>query len=310
MAETERRHPPGALQQRGESLAAGLPALLVAAERVASTVAQGVHGRRRIGQGETFWQFRQYEIGDSPQSIDWRQTGKSDRVFVRQMEWEAAQSVWLWRDGSASMDWRSAKSLPSKRERADLLLLALIVLLLRAGERVALLGEANLPSSSRSALIRMALSLERAEQAGARAGGHEAPAEAGRLPGVEALPRYAQVVLIGDFLSPLEEIEADLRRCAERGLKGHVLQVLDPAEADLPYKGRVRFEGLEGEEPWLLGRTETVREAYQRRLSLQTQGLIDICRRIGWTAGQHRTDASSQAALLSLYAALSQRVGL
>ncbi|MEX0760129.1 MAG: DUF58 domain-containing protein [Tistlia sp.] len=299
MAEAQRRNPTGGLQQRGEGLAAGLPPLLVAAERVASTVAQGVHGRRRVGLGETFWQFRQYEIGDSPQSIDWRQTAKSDRVFVREMEWEAAQSVWLWRDSSASMDWRSSRELPSKRERADLLLLALIVLLLRAGERVALLGEHVLPSSSRAALIRMALSLERQ-----RAG--DAPA---RLPGIETLPRHAHVVLIGDFLSPLEEIQAEIRRFAERGLKGHVLQILDPAEATLPYQGRIRFEGLEGEPPWLLGRAETVREGYLKRLSLQTQGLIDICRGIGWTSGRHRTDASSQAALLGLYAALSQRVG-
>lgn len=315
MAEAQRRDPSGTrqsggrrfgvLQQRGEGLAAGLPPLLVAAERVAATVAQGVHGRRRIGLGETFWQFRQYEPGDSPQSIDWRQTAKSDRVFVRQMEWEAAQSVWLWRDGSASMDWRSARGLPSKRERADLLLLALIVLLLRAGERVALLGEHVLPSSSRGALIRMALSLERQERS---SGGSETGPL--RLPSVEALPRHAQVVLLGDFLAPLEEIQADIRRFAERGLRGHVLQILDPAEATMPYQGRIRFEGLEGEQPWLLGRAETVRESYLRRLSLQTQGLIDICRGIGWTAGQHRTDASSQAALLGLYGALSQRVGL
>ncbi|SMF46569.1 Protein of unknown function DUF58 [Tistlia consotensis] len=310
MAEAHRRDPPLALQQRGESLAAGLPPLLVAAERVASTVAQGVHGRRRVGQGETFWQFRQYEIGDSPQSIDWRQTAKSDRVFVRQLEWEAAQSVWLWRDGSASMDWRSSRDLPSKRERADLLLLALIVLLLRAGERVALLGKPGLPSSSRGSLSRLALTLERETAAGVAAGVAAGAGTVDRLPPVETLPRFAQVVLLGDFLAPLEQIEADLKRYAERGLKGHVLQILDPAEATLPYHGRVRFEGLEGEPPWLLGRAETVRESYLRRLSLQTQGVIDICRRIGWTAGQHRTDASAQAALLGLYGALSQRVGL
>ncbi len=96
------------LRQRAEQLAATLPPLMVAAERVASTVAQGVHGRRRVGQGETFWQFRSYHFGDQPQSIDWRQSAKSDRVYVRQMEWEAAQSVWVWCDTSASMNWRSS----------------------------------------------------------------------------------------------------------------------------------------------------------------------------------------------------------
>src|SRR5919198_4393785 len=91
----------GSIRHHGEQLAATLPPLLVAAERVASTVAQGVHGRRRVGQGDSFWQFRQYEPGDSAARIDWRESAKSQRLYVRETEWEAAQSVWLWRDGSS-----------------------------------------------------------------------------------------------------------------------------------------------------------------------------------------------------------------
>src|SRR5215472_8820812 len=97
------------LQHRAEQAAAALPPLLVAATRVAATVAQGVHGRRRVGQGETFWQFRQYQPGDSAQRIDWRESAKSQRLYVRETEWEAAQSVWLWRDASASMDYASTR---------------------------------------------------------------------------------------------------------------------------------------------------------------------------------------------------------
>src|SRR6266852_6611266 len=93
---------------RGEQLASRLPPLLVAAERVATTVAQGVHGRRRVGQGESFWQFRQYEPGDAAQRIDWRESAKSQRLYVRETEWEAGQRVWLWRDASPSMDWSSS----------------------------------------------------------------------------------------------------------------------------------------------------------------------------------------------------------
>src|ERR1700752_108958 len=132
-------------RHRAEALAAVLPPLLVAAERVAVTVAQGVHGRRRVGQGETFWQFRQYEPGDAATRIDWRESAKSQRVYVRETEWEAAQSVWLWRDRSASMDYSSAGYVaggewPSKRDRAELLLMALACLLVRGGERLTLLG--------------------------------------------------------------------------------------------------------------------------------------------------------------------------
>src|SRR5512134_2671766 len=146
---------------RAEALAASLPPLLVAAERVASTVSQGVHGRRRVGQGEAFWQFRRYEPGDATQQIDWRQSAKSERVFIRQTEWEAAQSVWLWRDPSASMAWRSRAELPWKSERADLLLLALASLLARGGEHLALLGTGDGPAAGRPALRRLLAGLER-----------------------------------------------------------------------------------------------------------------------------------------------------
>ena len=117
-----------------------LPPLLVAAERVAATVAQGVHGRRRVGVGDSFWQYRPFVTGDAASRIDWRRSALSDRVFVRDMEWEAAQTVGLWRDPSPSMAWRSDRSLPSKAERAELLTLALAALLFRAGEQVRVIG--------------------------------------------------------------------------------------------------------------------------------------------------------------------------
>ncbi|MEE8189059.1 MAG: DUF58 domain-containing protein [Kiloniellales bacterium] len=285
------------LRQRAETLAATLPPLLVAAERVASTVAQGVHGRRRVGQGETFWQFRDYDYGDQPQSIDWRQSAKSDRVFVRQMEWEAAQSVWIWRDTSGSMDWRSSETLPHKRERADLLALALAGLLLRGGEHIALLGSGLRPVGGRTALGRLSAQMERQDDSGPD------------LPPVVPLPRNAQVVFIGDFLAPLDQVDRMVRGYGEAGLSGFMLQVLDPAEESLPYGGRVRFEGLEGEDSWLLSRVESIRGDYKSRLRAQRAGLQAIARNAHWNFAVHHTDRPPQAALLTLYTALAQIPG-
>ncbi len=285
-------------RQRAEALAANLPPLLVEAERVAATVAQGVHGRRRVGQGETFWQFRHYEPGDQPQLIDWRQSAKSDQVFVRELEWEAAQSVWLWCDTSASMDWTSGDDHGSKRRRAELLTLALVVLLVRGGERVALLGSGLPPATGRGTVTRMALQLEHLE------------ADDRSLPPGQILPRFAQVVMLSDFLAPLGDIDRSVRRLAESGVRGHLIQILDPAEESLPYEGRVLFQGLEGEDPWLLSRTESVRGDYQNRLQRQFDGLDAIARSIGWTYTRHRSDSSAQAVLLTLYAALTANQAL
>jgi len=52
------------IRRRALSLSQGYPALLAEAERVAAVVASGVHGRRRAGQGETFWQYRNYQSTD------------------------------------------------------------------------------------------------------------------------------------------------------------------------------------------------------------------------------------------------------
>ena len=121
---------------RAEALGAHLPPLVVEAERVASTVMQGVHGRRRSGMGDSFWQFRPYLAGDAASRVDWRQSAKAERLYVRETEWEAAQTVVLWRDGGPRMQWRSHLAEVTKKDRASLLLLALAALLLRGGERI------------------------------------------------------------------------------------------------------------------------------------------------------------------------------
>ena len=84
------------ISQRAESFSQKLPPLLVKAERVAATVMLGVHGRKRAGPGENFWAYRNYSFGDSTQRIDWHKSSKSDSVFIRENEWEAANTLWLW----------------------------------------------------------------------------------------------------------------------------------------------------------------------------------------------------------------------
>jgi uncharacterized protein (DUF58 family) len=296
------RAPPASLRDRAEAITAALPPLLVAAERIASTVAQGVHGRRRVGQGETFWQFRQYQPGDVAGRIDWRESAKSQRIYVRETEWEAAQSVWLWRDGSASMDYTSAADIaggdwPSKRARAELILVALACLLVRGGERLSLLGSGMAPLSGRVALSRLVGLIE-------HDGPHTASARAG-LPAIERLPRAGHLVLIGDFLGSLEATNQIVTGFAGAGLNGHLLQIVDPAEEDLPFDGRVRFEGIEEREDLIISRVEGVRAAYAERFHDHHEGLQAIARAVGWSFGTHRTDRPPHTALLALHAALA-----
>ncbi len=280
--------------RRAEALGAHLPPLLVAAERVAATVAQGVHGRRRVGQGDSFWQFRPFTPGDQTNRIDWRVSARSARVFVRETEWEAAQTVCLWRDGGPAMRWKSRGAPVAKADRAGLILLALAALLLRGGERVRLIAPDSRALAGRAGLDRIADALEKL------------PDTDGLPPNVR-LPRHSRLILLGDFLSPLERIEAEIARLAALPVSGTLLQVLDPAEALLPYEGRVRFEGVGSVATALIPRVESVRAQYAERLAAQQHGIARICAAAGWSFSIHRTDHPPEAALLALYTALAPR---
>ncbi len=279
------------MRAAAEALGARLPPLLVAAERVAATVAQGVHGRRRVGTGDSFWQFRPFVTGDPGARVDWKQSAKSDRIYVRDMEWEAAQTVCLWRDASPSMAWRSARALPEKQERAELLLLALASLLFRAGEQVRLIGVEGRNFAGRGALDGVARAL---------------PDGGAGTPPVGALPRHAGAVLFGDFLGSLEEVQACVRRLAELPVRGQLVMVLDPAELALPYDGRVRFRGLEGEAEAVIPRVQSIRDAYGEALAAQQAGLRALCAAAGFGFAVHRTDEPPEAALLALWLALGR----
>ena len=290
--------PMSRLQGQADALAGNLPPLLVAADRVAAVVAQGVHGRRRAGQGESFWQYRPYKAGDPVHHIDWRRSARSDALYLRENEWEAAQSVWLWSDASPSMQYKSERDLPEKRERADLLTLALGSLLVRGGEEIAPLGRQARPSLGKAAINLLAAELsDRLDPA--RTGASES------LPPYEDIPKYGRLVLLSDFMESLEDLSRAIGVFADRGVQGHVLQILDPAEQDLPFRGRTRFEGMENEGAALIGRVEGVRDTYRATLKLHQAGLRDIARCAGWSCGFHVTSSSPESALLSLYTALA-----
>jgi uncharacterized protein (DUF58 family) len=277
-------------QGQAHGLAEQLPDLAAEAMRIAMTISQGIHGRRRAGPGETFWQFRQYGSTDAATMIDWRRSASSDHLFVREREWEAAHTIWLWADLSPSMSFKSHLSKATKRDRTLVLILALSELLVRGGERVALLGLTK-PMAHRRASLKLAEAI---------ASNLNAPSVNDSLPPAERIGRYSGVVMASDFLDPLDVIETRLREIAGSGVAGHLIQVLDPAEESLPYDGRTEFLGMEGDHRWVADRAETLRPLYQAKLAAHRVGLEDIAKRLGWSFLVHHTDRPPAEPLLSL----------
>lgn len=272
------------------ALAGAMPALLVEAHHVAATILSGWHGRRRAGPGEGFWQFRPFASGEPAAMIDWRRSARDEHLYVREREWEAAHTVWLEPDLSASMRFRSSAVGGDKESRAVLLMLALAEMLSRGGERVGLLG-AGPPTLSRDAAERIARALLAPPPEAAKA-----------LPG-----RHSELVILSDFLDPIDAIEARLDAIAAAGARAHLVQIFDPAEETFPYAGRVEFADPETGHRQLVGRAETVAEAYRQRLAERRDRMAERCRRLGWTFLIHHTDRSPLEPLLGLQARLGER---
>jgi len=278
------------LEREAVGLVDRMPELLMEADRIASTVAQGIHGRRRAGPGETFWQFRQYQAGENATLVDWRRSASSDHLFIREREWEAAHTLYLWPDISPSMNFQSHIAPVSKRDRVLVLTLAATELLVRGGERVALLAQTS-PTANRNAATRIAETIvANAESDLARSG----------LPPKAALGRFSGLILISDFLTPARAIRERLESFAGHGVAGHMVQVIDPAEETLPYHGRTEFLSPTGDQRWVADRVEALRPKYQARFAAHRDELTEMAKRFGWSFLTHHTDRSASEPLLSL----------
>jgi uncharacterized protein (DUF58 family) len=287
------------LEGEAHALADRLPELVLDALHVANTVAHGIHGRRRAGTGETFWQFRQFQGSDPATVIDWRRSASSDHLYVREREWEASHTFWLWPDISPSMAFQSHLSTTPKRDRALVLMLAAAELLVRAGERIALLGLTP-PMTSRKATSRIAETL---------AAHQNDAAVQTSLPPPARLSRFSSALLFGDFLDPPETIAARINEMAEGGVTGHLIQVLDPAEETLAYEGRMEFRSPEGNERWVADRVETLRPEYQKKLAEHRRRIEEAAKRIGWSFLVHHTDRPAAEPLLTLIMRLQGMAG-
>ena len=280
------------LRAQAESLGATLPPLLAEAEHLAATVLLGEHGRRRAGTGDDFWQYRAAHPGDAMRAVDWRRSARSDSHFVREREWQAAQSVMLWVDPSQSMGFSGSRDRPTKGDRARLVALALAVLLLRGGERVGLAGQGT-PRSGKAQLLRLV-----------EAFGLTAPPPDYGVPVEDGLVTHGRAVFVSDFLGDLAGVEAALARAADRAVKGVLLQVLDPAEEEFPFDGRTIFVSMGGTLNHETQQAGDLRARYLQRLADRKARLADLARLSGWLFHTHHTGQAAQSALLWAYRAL------
>jgi uncharacterized protein (DUF58 family) len=273
------------------ALAEAMPRLILEARRIAATVMHGLHGRRRAGPGENFWQYRRFLSGEPARRVDWRRSARDDHLYVREREWEAAHTVWLWPDRSPSMLLRSPLAQESKLERALVVTFATAEILVQAGERV---GVPNLmrPTGARNVLDKLAEVLI-----------HDA-SERPSLPASFSPSALAEIVLVSDLWSPTDEVRSSIAQPAANGAHGHAVQVVDPTEEIFPYSGRVEFIEPEGAGSITAGRAEAWKSEYESRIARHRSAIRAETDRLGWSFTIHRTDRPATEILLALHARL------
>jgi uncharacterized protein (DUF58 family) len=269
-------------------LADAMPRLILEARRVASTVIHGLHGRRRAGPGENFWQYRRFMSGEPAQNVDWRRSARDDHLYVREREWEASHTVWIWPDRSPSMTFASALSNDSKLERTMVIALALAEVLVQGGERVGIPGLLR-PTASRNVIEKMAEAVL-----------HD-PTERASLPPSFAPSPLSEIVLLSDLWVPIGEVRGTLAQLSASGAHGHLVQVVDPAEESFPYSGRVEFIEPEGAGSVTAGRAETWRNDYQGIVARHRAEIRSETDLRGWSFAIHRTDRPASELLLVLH---------
>ena len=269
-------------------LADTLPRLILDARRVASTVIHGLHGRRRAGPGENFWQYRRFVSGEPAQNVDWRRSARDHHLYVREREWEASHTIWIWPDRSPSMTFASALSNDSKLERALVVAFALAEVLVQGGERVGVPGLMR-PTASRNVIEKMAEAIL-----------HD-PTERASLPPSFAPSPLSEIVVLSDLWAPIDNVRGTIAQLSATGAHGHVVQIVDPAEESFPYSGRVEFIEPEGAGSVTAGRAETWRTDYQAIVARHRAAIRAETDIRGWSFAIHRTDRPASELLLVLH---------
>jgi uncharacterized protein (DUF58 family) len=273
-------------------LVAAMPRLVLEARRVAASVYHGVHGRRRAGPGENFWQYRRFVDGEPASRVDWRRSARDNILFVREREWEAAHTIWIWPDCSPSMLFTSDPKFAPKRDRALVLAFALGELLVRGGERVGIPAIMR-PTASRNVIERMADTIVHLS------------GEPPSLPPPFHPGMRDEMVMLGDLWSPTAEVTRRIAALGSSGAGGHVVQIVDIAEETFPYAGRIEFEEPEGAGSITVGRAEAWAAEFIERVARHRAEIRAEAARRGWSFTIHRTNRPASELLLTLHARMS-----
>ena len=246
----------------------------LAARKIVEGYKVGEHRSPLKGFALEFAQHREYMPGDDMRHIDWKMLGRTDKLFIKQYEQDTNFIANILIDGSGSMSFASESY--SKFHYAKVLAACLtqVILQQRDAASVGLIGN-DAPylmdrTDTPQKLPWVMETLAQAEAGGSSSIGADILQLAPRI------KRRSILVVLSDLLNDEASLFAALPRFQYQQCEVIVIQVMDAAELNLPYEDKVRFEGLEGEEP-LITQPEDFAEAYRAEVAAFCQDMRRKC---------------------------------
>ena len=282
------------MRLKAEKLTLNISNIIIKAHSIANSVWEGLHNRSKTGVGESFWQFRKYEYGDPANLIDWKKSAKSFDTYIQEKELETLQNMVIWRDTSQSMNFRSNKKLETKIDRANLLTLALTIILSKSGENIVLNGfnSKNLRGKEAINFVSDQIAEEQDNNFHSK-------------PNINEIKNNSEVILISDFLNDIKELEKTIKKLSSRGINGNLIHIFDPAEKIFPFKGRINFNGLEQEESILIGNAESIKNNYKKAITNHCNAVKNMAFSYSWKYYTETTDVAADISLLNICNTLS-----
>ena len=278
------------MRLKAEKLATITPNLSIRANKIANTVWEGIHNRNKAGIGENFWQFKKYEYGDPIHLIDWKKSAKSTNIFIQEQELSTIQNINIWRDTSSSMKYSSNKSIDPKIYIANLITLTLSIILIKNGERVSLNALNSKNSSGEEAIKKITHEIN-----------NKIASKFQSRPNMEEIKNGSTCILIGDFLYNTKITEQTIKNLANRNITGLLIHIIDPAERSFPYSGRINFNGLEGEEPYLIGNANAIRKDYLNTFKEHSNKIKNTAQSYRWDYFMQVTNEDLIKLMIKIY---------
>ena len=238
------------------------------------------------GRGTVFKEHRIYAPGDDFRAIDWKVFARTDDLYVKIYEEERNLVVHIIVDFSASMNF--GKSI-SKFDYAAMLGVGFAYLAIKENEKFqfSTFSDSLSVFQPRRGMGHLAAMVDHLNSIKTKGSSNLKDT---LIQYKKVIGSRAMVVLISDFLIPIEEIKEALYNLGKHEIK--VIQVLDPVEKELKMQGDFKLKDSETGGILKTYISPRLRQHYQSLLEEHTGKIRDVCNSLGMNFYQITTDKS------------------